>query len=184
MGYHSHCHPEYRPRESKRGSLRVSTPSTPGSTTAEAAPGTPPAHAGTPSTLPGHRAGISGYRATCEPPGLSTASTPSTQRAYNGRRRELAALLPNVNEHSQSACALGVSKVSHVSTRSAPPRVQLSPLVRMRVHACPCAHTTQTAGAPAPPPPTVGAEDDTSSPSHTTGVSTQSTPWPVSRVPP
>ena len=33
MSYHSRCHPEYCPRESKRGSLRVSTPSTPTSGT-------------------------------------------------------------------------------------------------------------------------------------------------------
>jgi hypothetical protein len=38
MGYHSRCHSEYRPCESKRSSLPVSTPGTPGT------PGTPSAH--------------------------------------------------------------------------------------------------------------------------------------------
>jgi hypothetical protein len=54
------------------------------------------------------------------------------------------------------------------------------PLVRMRVHAFPCAHSrvtaapTQTLGAPALPQPTVHA-DDTGTPPYTAGVSTHST---------
>ncbi len=48
------------------------------------------------------------------------------------------------------------------------------------------ASSTQAAGAPAPPPPMkVEAVDDTSTPPHTAGVSTHSTPCPGrSRVPP
>ena len=164
-------------------------------TTADAAPGTPPAHAGTPSTLPGtvprgisvgipcdvgtrpglgmHRLSAGGDRAAC-PCGSrqgghsayscgtqgshasthSTASTPSTQRAHDGPRRGPAALLPNVNEYSQSArahseyrkCRCEYSQYSNACAAK-PPRAHARARLPVRTYDanCRCAGTAAAA---------------------------------------
>ena len=166
-----------RPCESKRGSLRVSTPSTPASGTQYRGRVWPlycRQRMGVLRVLRvvGDLMQVLTYVRVLRVPNVRT-----THRDVSGQL-----YCPIVNEHSQSACALRVSRGSPVSTHGTPPRVQPSPLARMRVRAFACAHprvsasTTKIAGAPSPPPPTVEAVDDTGTPLYTAGVSTHNTP--------